>query len=195
VGAVSAYFLTTLSPAEGSLSPLYVYISGAIAISALMLPGISGSFILLIMGMYTLILPLIRETIETFDPAGIVTLGIFGLGCLTGLAGFSRVLSWLFKEYKEPTFALLTGFLIGALNKVWPWRNITNVLDKESGDIVSITPAAILEGLDRENIKILTESNVLPSDYWAGTPMVVSCVLAMLLGVGLVYFLSRNEKR
>lgn len=194
-GAIVAYLLTTLSPSEGSLHPLYLFVSGAIAISALMLPGISGSFILLIMGMYTVVIRLVRDTVEHQDLAGIVALGIFGLGCLTGLAGFSRVLSWLFDKYKEPTFAVLTGFLIGALNKVWPWRNIETVLDKETGELIVVNPEMLTQGLSKETTKIVTEVNVLPAEYWAGSPMVIVCIFTFALGIGLVYFLAKNEKR
>ena len=182
-GALVAYAITAISPTEGSLHLGYVYISGTIAISALLLPGISGSFILLLMGMYTLIVSLLKDTLQTFDMAGIVTIGVFALGCLTGLLGFSRVLSWLFKNYKNMTMAVLTGFLIGALNKVWPWRNITAVLDKETGTIEPITNRQELMKFDLGEIKILSETNVIPADYMGVDPWFAVCMVTFLLGM------------
>ncbi len=197
VGAVVAYMITMMAPSQGSTSLLYVFLSGMIAISALMLPGISGSFILLIMGMYTIIIPMIKDTIKTFNTANLVTLGVFGVGCLVGLVGFSRVLSWLFKSYKEPTFALLTGFLLGALNKIWPWRNVTDILNKETGKMehLSTSLADHLDGVDPEHIKIIAEANVLPMEYNGGVPMIGMSALCFFIGLGLVYLLDRFDEK
>jgi len=194
LGIIIAYGITSLSPAEGSLNPFYVFIAGTIAISALMLPGISGSFILLIMGMYTIIVPLIRDTLENPEISNLITLGVFGLGCLTGLTGFSRVLSWLFKNYRNLTMSLLTGFLIGALNKVWPWRNVTSILDKESGNIEQVSGTDYLLKFDPEQLKILSEQNVLPADF-SGSPMTILSILCMFLGAFLVLILERLEEK
>ena len=95
-----------------------------IAISALILPGISGSFILLLMGMYTVVLPEVRNALTTFETESLILVTVFALGCLVGITTISRVLSWMFKNYKSLTLATLTGFMIGSLNKVWPWRNV-----------------------------------------------------------------------
>jgi len=194
IGAVVAYLLTSLSPATGSLHPLYVFVSGAIAISALMLPGISGSFILLIMGMYTIIVPLLKDTLRSFDASGLGTIIIFSLGCLTGLVVFSRVLSWLFAKYQDVTIAMLTGFLIGALNKVWPWRNVTSILDKDTNTIHQIGQIADLQRFGTDQLKVLSESNVLPSDYWGLSPMVGICAAAAVLGLIMVLGLARLEQ-
>ena len=113
LGTVIAFYITVASPAQGSEALWFVFIAGAIAISALILPGISGSFMLLLMGMYTFIIPTVKDALKTLNPESLVVLGVFGLGCLLGLATFSRVLSWTFKHYKNPTLALLTGFHCG----------------------------------------------------------------------------------
>lgn len=194
VGAVVAYGITVLSPSSGSLHPAYVFISGFIAISALMLPGISGSFILLLMGMYTIIIPLIKDTIRSLDPSGLVTIGIFGLGCLMGLATFSRVLSWLFDNYKESALALLTGFLIGALNKVWPWRNLTSYMDKETGIISQVDGGEQIGNLDMEHIRILLEQNVMPAAYYMSTPKVTITIICIIVGFIPTLFLSGDKK-
>lgn len=187
VGAAVAYGITTISPAEGSLSPVYVFCSGTIAISALMLPGISGSFMLLIMGMYTLIIPLLKDTLRTFDPAGLSTIAIFVAGCLVGMVTFSRLLSWLFQKYKHVTFAVLTGFLIGALSKVWPWRSITAVLDKDTGTIVSISDQSQLLQMGKDGYKVLSEVNTAPDAY------LLPCVVLFAVGIGLVFLLDRLD--
>ena len=194
VGAVGAYVLTTLSPATGSLHPGYVFLSGVIAISALMLPGISGSFILLIMGMYTVIIPLVKDILGLTDLSGLSTIVIFACGCLTGMVLFSRVLSWLFSSYYQLTMAVMTGFLIGALNKVWPWRNTTALLDKNTQQIHNIADAEQLSTFDPEQIKLLTETNVLPAQYWGDAPMVVACIASFVLGLLLVLVLSKLDK-
>ncbi len=196
LGAAIAWYITVAAPAEGSLNLIYVYISGVIAISALMLPGVSGSFVLLIMGMYTLIIPTIKRLITDFSLTDFWVVGVFGLGCLTGLAVFSRVLTWLFKSYKEVSFALLTGFMIGSLNKIWPWRNVTQILDKESGNFESVTDYSAFKALDKETYKLVSESNVFPSDYLMGDPKLIGTILAIALGIGVVYLLHKfNDKK
>lgn len=193
-GVIVAYGITILSPATGSTHPLYIFLSGMIAISALMLPGISGSFILLLMGMYTIIIPTLKITLRTFDSAGMMIIGIFGAGCLVGLFSFSRVLSWLFHAYKEVTFALLTGFLIGALNKVWPWRNVSDILIKETGETIQVLDYVNFGAIDPETIKVLTESNVLPSQFMMGEPYVVITILCTFAGFIGVLLLDRYQK-
>lgn len=194
VGVVVAYGITIISPAEGSLNPFYVFISGMLAISALLLPGISGSFILLLLGMYTIIIPTIKNFLENFDMASLIVIGIFASGCLVGLLGFSRVLNWLFKSYKDVALALLTGFLIGALNKVWPWRNVTEVLNKETGERMEVLDLANFSNLDMETIKIIQEINVLPGKFMMGEPYVIVTILCTFAGFIGVLLLERTQK-
>lgn len=133
--------------------------------------------------------------ISTFDFSEIGIVIVFVLGCLTGLLGFSRVLSLLLEKYKEVTFALLTGFLVGALNKVWPWRNITSIMEKESGEIHGINvehPVSLFEGLE---FKILQEVNVLPATYTDGSPRVFLTISFFFIGIALVYLLSKYEEK
>jgi len=195
IGVVIAYGITILSPAEGSLSPGYVFISGMLAISALLLPGISGSFILLLMGMYTLIIPIIKTFLKTFDTGSLLVIMIFASGCLVGLLGFSRILSWLFARYKAVMLALLTGFLIGALNKVWPWRNVSQILDKESGERLDVLDYTNFGNLDPEGFKIIQEVNVLPSDYLMGDPYVIITILCTFAGLMGVLALEKSQSK
>jgi len=158
VCATVAFGLTTTLPATGSTSYLYVFISGMIAISALILPGISGSFILLIMGMYTYIVQdTLKGVLSTFALDKIITMVVFGFGCLAGLMSISRLLSWTFAHFKNLTLAALTGFMLGSLNKIWPWKEATQWLEDASGNII----------LDEHGLpdKILMEDNISPSAY------------------------------
>ncbi len=172
-GTALAYYITVASPSQGSESLVMVFVAGAIAISALILPGISGSFILLLMGMYTFILPTVREALKTFDASALIIVGVFALGCLFGLATFSRVLSWTFKHYRNITIALLTGFLIGSLNKLWPWRNVLEYRTDSKGETVPFL-----------------EKSVLPGQF-EGDPQVAMALLLMVVGIVLILGLER----
>ena len=147
--------------------------SGAIAISALILPGISGSFILLLMGMYAFVVPTVKTALTTFGPESLLIVGTFAAGCLVCLMTFSRVLSWTFKNYKNPTLALLTGFMLGSLNKLWPWRNVLSTRINSKGKEVPFI-----------------EESVLPSNY-DGEPFVVAVVICMITGFLSVFLIER----
>ncbi len=134
--AALAYWVTIATPAQGSDSLLYVFLCGVIAISALMLPGLSGSFMLLLLGMYQFILhrTLKEGVLEQHDLGAVVTLGVFGLGCVVGVLTFARVLSWLFEHHRDLTMAGLTGFMLGSLNKVWPWQEVLETRINSKGE-------------------------------------------------------------
>jgi len=185
LGAVVAYGITVVAPAKGSESLIFVFLSGSIAISAFILPGISGSFILLIMGMYSFIITdTLKPALRTLAPDKLLIMVVFALGCLTGLMTFSRLLSWTFKHYRNLTMATLTGFMLGSLNKIWPWRNAIEWLRDKSGAIIlkddRITPK-----------KILMEENVLPANYSGGDALVLAVVVLMIVGFLSVFLLER----
>lgn len=115
IGAVVAFIITGLIPVETPATPLLIFLSGAIAITAMVLPGISGSFLLIVMGKYQQILLAVAER-------DFVTLGIFIAGIVIGLALFSRLVSYLLKKYHDVVIALLTGFMLGSLRNIWPWK-------------------------------------------------------------------------
>lgn len=117
LGIVIAYTITVLSPTETPTNLLFIFLCGALAICAMILPGISGAFVLLLIGKYEY---MITALIEFNLPVILV----FAVGCLLGLIGFSHVLSWILQHYRYPTLALLAGFMIGSLNKVWPWKEV-----------------------------------------------------------------------
>jgi len=139
-GTILAYWVTTLQPlvTENS-SSVFFFISGAFAICAMILPGISGAFILVLLGAYKPVL----EAVHNRDFKIII---IIGAGAIMGLLTFSRLLKWLFHHHKNLTLAILTGFVLGSLNKIWPWKMIIESKVIEEKEVVlmeqSISPFA-----------------------------------------------------
>ncbi len=115
-GAVLAYWITTLTPGNAAeLSYGYLFFCGFIAICAMILPGISGSFILVLLGAY-------RFVLDSLHERNLAVIGVFAAGALIGITSFSHVLKWLFARFHDATVACLAGFMLGSLAKVWPWR-------------------------------------------------------------------------
>ena len=142
-GTALAYYITVATPATTPEGMWFIFISGAIAICAMILPGISGSFILLLMGKYEFILNAVKEF-------RVMVLLVFGLGCVIGIVAFSNIISWLFRKFHNATLALLTGFMIGSLNKLWPWKEVVEERLNSHGELVpflekSISPARFAE--------------------------------------------------
>lgn len=176
VGTAIAYGITVASPAQSNEALWFVFLCGAIAVSALILPGVSGSFILLLLGMYTFILGTVKTALETLGGPELLTMGVFLLGLLTGLFTIARLLSWLFDHYEGPTLALLTGFMIGSLNRLWPWQNVLSYRENSAG----------------ERVPFLQEP-VLPGNY-DGEPFVLAVLLSALVGFGIVFLLGRYDQ-
>lgn len=137
VGGGVAYGVTVVSPTEIPLNPLTLFMAGSIAICAMVLPGISGSFILLLLGMYAHVI----GAVKSLD---LVSLAIFATGCLIGLLLFTRLLSWLLHHHHNVTMAVLTGFMLGSLNKVWPWKQTLSTRLNSHGDLIPIEQANVL---------------------------------------------------
>ena len=117
IGALVAYFITTLPPLDTNNSNWFLFISGSLAICAMILPGISGAFILVLLGAY-------KPVLEAIDNRDFKTIIILAMGAIVGLLSFSKLLKWLFKNYHNITLAVLTGFIFGSLNKIWPWKKV-----------------------------------------------------------------------
>ncbi|TDF38668.1 DUF368 domain-containing protein [Alteromonadaceae bacterium M269] len=170
IGASVAYFITTLVPGTIEATYLTYFLAGAIAVCAMILPGISGSFILLLMGMYSPVLLALKNI-------DLVIIIIFAGGCVTGLLSFSHALSWMFTRYKTLTLALLSGFLLGSLNKVWPWKiTLESTLDSHGKEIALVT------------------ENVLPQTFETTTQQPAHFVFAVALvifGLAIVVLLDR----
>jgi len=172
-GIVIAFIITSVSPAETSDAYWFIFISGAIAICAMILPGISGSFILLLLGKYQFIL----NAVNQFK---IDILLIFIIGAIIGIISFSNLLSWLLKKFHNITIILLAGFMIGSLNKIWPWKHVTATYFNSNGVNHPLSEVNILP---------------VPSDpAYAFVP----ALLFALTGIGiivLIEFLSKTVKK
>ncbi|CAN5884721.1 DUF368 domain-containing protein [soil metagenome] len=157
--AVGAFLLVGLSPTTTPDSPWFLVLSGALAICAMVLPGISGAFILLLLGKYVYVL----NAISHLD---IVAIVLFGCGAVVGLLSFVRLLGLLFTRHYDLTIALLTGFMLGSLRKIWPWKRVVG------DDLVA---------------------NSLPHLYVNGglNLLTVASLLLLVLGVGIVLVLNR----
>lgn len=170
LGIAIAYFITGAVPSETNDSPWFLFIVGAVAICAMILPGISGSFIVLLFGKYEFMMAALKDR-------NIGDILIFMAGCIVGILSFARVISWLFKKYHNLTIGVLSGFMIGALNKVWPWKEtITTYMDRH--DVV----------------KPLYEVNILPNDYLIKTgiePHFIEAIGFAAAGFFIVLFIDR----
>lgn len=137
IGAFLAYYITTLNPmVSESSSSLYIFFAGAIAICAMILPGISGSFILVLLGAY-------KPVLDAVNERDIKTILVFMAGAVIGLLSFSKVLKWLFANYKNATLAGLTGFIIGSLNKIWPWKETLTWRTNSHGEKVPFNQQSV----------------------------------------------------
>ncbi|MCB9186543.1 MAG: DUF368 domain-containing protein [Flavobacteriales bacterium] len=142
-GAAIAYYVTIAAPSQIPDGLIYIFLAGMIAICAMILPGISGSFILLLLGAYATVLGSISGLVDGLKSTDFelimnygTNLTVFALGCLIGIIAFSNFLSWMFKKAYSMTMALLTGFMIGSLNKVWPWKETTEFRINSHGEEV-----------------------------------------------------------
>jgi len=188
IGVAVAFGITLLPIGQVNGSLWFVFICGAIAVSALILPGISGSFILLLMGMYSYILhDTLKEGLLTNHESGaLITMVVFGLGMIIGLVTMARFLTWSLKKHKDVTLAILTGFMIGALNKLWPWRIPVKVMDNND-NIVDFS-----KGLEYD--KVITAFSSSPASYLEkfGQPeFLVSSIIFFILGIVLVLGLDK----
>ena len=166
IGAVAAFIIVNIVPAEADHTAPTLFLSGMIAITAMILPGISGSFMLLIMGQYDYVLTAVSER----DLPPVIAVG---LGAIVGIIAFSRILSYLLAHYYNQTVALLVGFMAGSLWKIYPWKEcLTSDLDRHGGQ------------------RCLTEGNIPPdtaSDaFWLA-------LILMLVGFVLVNFLDHLQ--
>lgn len=137
LGTILVYWITGSAPSEASSSLIFVFVAGMLAICAMILPGISGSFILVLLGMYIFI-------IESLSELNIAVIAVFGLGCIIGLVSFTHLLSYLLKKHHDITLALLTGFMIGSLNKIWPWKRTLSTMVDRHGETVPMLQENIL---------------------------------------------------
>jgi putative membrane protein len=171
-GVAFAFYITSVTPAETTDAAWFIILAGVLASCAMILPGISGSFILLLLGKYAFALQAVNEV----DLGAILLLGA---GAVIGLLSLSRVLSWLFKKYHDVTVAILAGFMIGSLNKIWPWKETVETV--------------IIDGIE----KPLVQKNILPA-FSQPDDQLPAAIAMMLAGIGLILLFElafrKNEK-
>ncbi|MCK0110125.1 DUF368 domain-containing protein [Flavobacteriaceae bacterium S0825] len=170
IGTAIAYYVTTIPASDVNDSPYFLFFAGAIAICAMILPGISGSFILVILGAY-------KTLSDAIDVLDIKKLALFVGGAVVGLLSFSHVLKWLFKTYHNLTLAILTGFILGSLNKVWPWKEVLSWRTNSKGEEVP-----------------LLEQSISPTSF-DGEPQVLFAAGLMLIGFLTIILLERIGKK
>ena len=167
LGTTIAISLSFMQPATENSNLLFVFICGIIGISGMMLPGLSGSYILILLGNYKLLM------VTAVTELNISLLSIFFLGSIFGLISFSHLLSWVFTRYKDATLALLTGFILGSLNIIWPWKQITKSIKIN------------------DEVKIIAYNSNLPAEIDSNT---IFAIILMIAGFVLVYLLENSSK-
>ena len=167
IGVFVAYYITTLNPlvTENS-SLLFMFLAGSIAICAMILPGISGAFIMVLLGAYKPILSAVNDR-------DYKTVAIVFLGAIVGLLSFSKILKWLFANYKNYTLAVLTGFIVGSLNKIWPWKETLTWRTNSHGIEVP-----------------LKQQGVLPTSF-EGDPKLMMAIILAIVGFGLILLMEK----
>ena len=163
-GAVAAWFITVMTPAETPGGLWFIFICGAIAICAMILPGISGSFILVLLGKYFYIM-------EAVKSLNVPVMLVFAVGAAIGISVFSHALSYALHRFHNVTITILSGFMLGSLNKVWPWKETVETYVDSHGEV-----------------RALVETNILPDHLlWEGVALAVAgfalvCVLELTAG-------------
>lgn len=184
LGIVVSYYVTIAEPASSPESTIYIFFSGFIAIIAMILPGISGAFILLLMGSYPTIIGAISNLSEGITTANTELLiqsgsmlAVFAVGAVLGLLTFSRVLAWMFKKFHNTTLAVLTGFMIGSLNKVWPWKETLSTRANSHGVEVPFL-----------------QKSIMPWNFDADPQILLVLVLA-IVGFMVIFLLDKFSKK
>ena len=142
LGCVLGVVVCTLSPTKTPDGPWFIFLSGAIAICAMVLPGISGSFILLILGKYEYIMGCISGLFSGEFRSNFLILCVFLVGAVVGILGFSKFLHWLLARWNKETLIVLAGFIIGSLVKVWPWNNMEAIVCSQFPEVAVLAEAA-----------------------------------------------------
>ena len=167
-GTLGSYFLVGLVPVATPNDYWFLFLCGAVAICAMILPGISGSYILVLLGKYQYVL-------DAVNHRDFLVLGLVAAGACVGIIAFSRILGWLLKNHHDLMVATLTGLMIGSLRKVWPWKETLESVVDSHGQMVP-----------------LVQSNILPGQ-WNGEVLVALSL--MVAGLLAVLFLDRLGNR
>tara|TARA_B100001971_G_C18224000_1_gene559094 strand:- start:34 stop:936 length:903 start_codon:yes stop_codon:yes gene_type:complete len=169
IGTAIAVSISFFTPASENDNLFFIFICGIIGVSGMMLPGLSGSFILILMGNYELLM------VKAITELDYIVLGVFFIGSVFGLISFSHMLAWVLKHYKDATLALLTGFILGSLNIIWPWKEVVE--------------SVLINGKE----KVLSYNWYFPRDINNHTIIAIALII---IGVGTVWglesFSSKN---
>jgi putative membrane protein len=167
LGILFGYLVTVVPPTNvGEINYLFLVFAGAIASCAMILPGISGSYILLLLGAYPIVMTAI--TIKDYKIIGAIAVGV-----IIGLLSFARLLKWLFSNYKSQMLIVLTGLMLGSLNKVWPWKE------------------AISTYIDRHGVvKPLVEQSISPLSF-DGDPKLILAIVLAIVGFCLILLMEK----
>ncbi|MEO1009981.1 MAG: DUF368 domain-containing protein [Bacteroidota bacterium] len=168
IGTAIAYYITIMPPSENTEGLPFLFLSGALAVCAMILPGISGAFILVLLGSYKTIL-------EAAHERDLQIVAVVGAGAIFGLLSFARLLKWMFSKYKNQTLALLTGFILGSLNKIWPWKRVLET--RKIGDKV-----------------ISLDENVSPFSF-EGDAQLTYALIAAIVGFSLIFIVERAASK
>lgn len=175
-GGIVAFGIGLIAPSQGSENLLYLFFCGMLVVIAMILPGISGAFILILLGAYGTALDAVAQ-IKAFQLEGLVVFAVMASGGLVGLKVFAKVLRWLYTTYKNMVLATMIGFLLGSLYKVWPWKQTTQYYTNSDGELVPLTSVAVFPDLTYERNQV------------------VFAICAFLFGLVLLFFLERLSKR
>lgn len=170
-GAVFAWFLVGMIPVSTPESWWFIILAGMIAICAMILPGISGAFILLILGKYEFVTYALKHP---FSPESLLIIALFCVGCLIGITSFSRILSWLLSRYEAITLSILTGLMFGSMRKIWPWKEVLETK------------------IIRNKVHVLREQNIFPEQL--DLNFLIACFL-IIFGFSFILFLEKKANK
>ena len=184
ITSILSYYITLAEPFASPDSPFYLLFCGFIAIIAMILPGVSGAFILLILGAYQTAIDTIYNLVEGLTTGNMslfkdafINFILLAVGAIIGIKVFSKALNWMFKHHKNLTLAILTGFMIGSLNKIWPWKEILKTRINSKGEEVT-----------------LLDKSILPSSY-DGDNQIVMALLFIVIGFAAILILESLGKQ
>lgn len=180
IAAIASYFITIAEPFASPESNLYLLFCGFIAIIAMILPGVSGAFILLILGAYQTAIDTVNQLVEGVSTMNwevlkeaLIRFIMLAIGAIVGIKTFSKVLNWMFKHKKNLTLAILTGFMIGSLNKIWPWKKVLSYRTNSHNEQVPFI-----------------EESILPNSF-EGDPQILMAVVLIIVGFLTIIILER----
>ncbi len=179
ITSILSYYITLAEPFASPDSYLYLLFCGFVAIIAMILPGVSGAFILLILGAYQTAIDTINNLVEGLTTGNMdlfkdafTKFALLGIGAVLGLKVFSKALNWMFKHKKNLTLAILTGFMVGSLNKIWPWKEVLKTRINSKGEVVT-----------------LLDKSILPSSY-DGNSQILMALILIVVGFATILILE-----